>query len=153
MGNTQSCCKEFASPTKERRFSMFEYSRYPWDPMEWEIKEWHTDLRENEILLHEQNLNRVIKIRREQEEKDEVARKQREKQIEERENELKIKKEELEKKDLEIEEKVAMLEIAIRVNELNTKCGVWRYNLESWKLLPEDARDSHWEATLDQLIK
>ena len=82
---------------------MFEYSRYPWNPMDWEINEWHTELKEKEILMHEHNLNRVIQIKNDQEEKDEKARKQREKKIEQREKEQKIKKKEFEKKELALE--------------------------------------------------
>ena len=69
--------------------------------------------------MHEHNLNRVIQIKNDQEEKDEKLRKQREDKIEQREKERKIKKKELEKKELELEEKAALLEIAIRINELN----------------------------------
>ena len=87
--------------------------------MDWEIKEWQTELRENDIIMHEDNLKRINKIRKEQEEKKEEERKQREREIEERENELRIKHMELEKKELEFQEKAALLEIAIRVNELS----------------------------------
>ena len=69
--------------------------------------------------MHEHNLNRVIQIKNDQEEKDEKLRKQREDKIEQREKEHKIKKKEFEKKELELEEKAVLLEIAIRVNELN----------------------------------
>ena len=118
MGNAQSCCRVFSSLTQQKRVSICEYSSYPWDPMDWEIREWNTELRENDIIMHEYNLKRIIEIRKEQEEKEEEERKQREREIEKRENELQIKQMELEKKELEIQEKAALLEIAIRVNEL-----------------------------------
>ena len=119
MGNAQSSCRGFTSFINQKRLSICEYSSYPWDPMDWEIKEWHTELRENDIIMHEYNLKRINEIRKEQEEREEKERKHREREIEERENELRIKQMELEKKELELKEKAALLEIAIRVNELS----------------------------------
>lgn len=104
---------------EKKKFTMLEYSSYPWDPMDWEIKEWHTELRENDIIMHEYNIKRTNEIRKEQEKKEEEERQEREREIEERENELRLKQRELEKKELELQEKAAMLEIAIRVNELS----------------------------------
>jgi hypothetical protein len=73
--------------------------------MDWEIKEWHTGPRENDIIMYEFNLKRINGIRNEKEEQEEEERKQREREIKERENELRIKQMELEKKELDLQEK------------------------------------------------
>ena len=98
---------------------MFEYESFPWDPMDWEIKESFSELRENYIFMHEYNLNRANEIRKEQEIKDERERQEKERKIEEKEKELRMKQTELKKKEDELKEKEALLEIAIRVNELS----------------------------------
>ena len=100
--------------------------------MDWEIKEWQTELRENDIIMHEHNLKRITEIRKDQEEKEEKERKQREREIEDMENELLIKKIKLEKKELELQEKAALLEIDIKVTELSiaTRFGGLENRLE-----------------------
>ena len=30
-----------------------------WEPMDWEIREWYTELRENDITMHEINMKRA----------------------------------------------------------------------------------------------
>merc|ERR1719233_957219 len=90
-----------------------------WEPMEWEIREWYTLLRENDIAMHELNIERANQKRKAMEVAEAQERQRREQEIIDRENELADRQRELATKELELEEKAALLEIAIRVNELN----------------------------------
>ena len=149
MGNTQSSCLSRLNTQRRNKFLEFEYTDYPWDPMEWEIKEWYTELRENEISMHEYNLMRLNEIRKDHEEREEEERKQREKEIEEREHELTIGQKGLEKKELELKEKAALLEIAIRVNELSieTRFGGLEKRFEELEMASRNRHSFELEST------
>ena len=54
------------SSTKQKRVAIYEYSSYPWDPMDWKIKEWHTELGENDIIIMSKFLKRINEIMKEQ---------------------------------------------------------------------------------------
>ena len=90
-----------------------------WEPMEWEIREWYTLLRENDIAMHELNIERSIAKRKAFEAAEAEEQRRREQEIINREKELADRQRELAARELEIAEKEALLEIAIRVNELN----------------------------------
>ena len=81
--------------------------------MDWEIREWYTELRENDITMHELNMKRASQRRKVKEEQEAKERDRREQQIIERKNELAARQRELEAKELELEEKAALLQIKI----------------------------------------
>ena len=117
MGYLSSCCNESDEQSEENEEKEKDFCN--WEPKDWEINEWYTELRENDITMHEYNLQRMKDIRKALEERQAAEKLQRQREIEEREKELALKKKELEVKELELEEKAALLEIAIRVNELS----------------------------------
>ena len=118
-----------------------------WEPMDWEIREWYTELRENDITMHELNIKRSIQIKKAQEAKETEERRRREQEIIDRENELAARQRELEAKELELEEKAALLEIAIRVNELSieTRFGGLERRLEELQIASKLRRTQNME--------
>ena len=86
--------------------------------MEWEIKEWTTELRENDISMDEQNQKRKVEKMQSIEEIEKVERAKREKALIEKENMLSVLKFKLEAKERDIEGKSAVLNIAIKSNEI-----------------------------------
>ena len=127
-----------------------------WEPMDWEIREWYTELRENDIIIHELNIKRANLRRKAKEEQDAESSQRREKEIIDRENELAARQRELEAKELELEEKAALLEIAIRVNELSivTRFGGMERRLEELQIASKLRRTHNMEikrGSIDQL--
>jgi hypothetical protein len=118
-----------------------------WEPMDWEIREWYTELRENDITMHELNIKRSIQIKKAQEAQETEERRRREQEIIDRENELAARQRELEAKELELEEKAALLEIAIRVNELSieTRFGGLERRLEELQIASKLRRTQNME--------
>ena len=115
--------------------------------MDWEIREWYTELRENDITMHELNIKRSIQIKKAQEAQETEERRRREQEIIDRENELAARQRELEAKELELEEKAALLEIAIRVNELSieTRFGGLERRLEELQITSKLRRTKNME--------
>ena len=87
--------------------------------MDWEKREWHTVLRENDIITHELNMQRVSQREKASEEQEAEERRRRMQEVIDMENELAARQRELEAKELELEETEALLEVAIRVNVLS----------------------------------
>ena len=118
-----------------------------WEPMDWEIREWYTELRENDITMHELNMKRAIQRKMAQEEQEAEKRRRREQEIIDRENKLAARQRELEAKELELEEKAALLEIAIRVNELSieTRFGGLERRLEELQIASKLRRNQNIE--------
>ena len=118
MGQSNTCCTDADEDEDEddkEKLEAFD----KWEPEDWEIKEWCALLRENDITMHEHNLERIKSKRKAIEEQQAESKLQREREIREREEELEARRKELEARELELEEKAALLEIAIRVNELS----------------------------------
>ena len=139
-------CEEETTLTKEKE----------WEPMDWEIREWYTELRENDIIIHELNMKRASLRRKAKEEQDAESSRRREQEIIDRENELAARQRELEAKELELEEKAALLEIAIRVNELSieTRYGGMERRLEELQIYSKLSRTQNMEikrGSMDQL--
>ena len=89
-------------------------------PKDWEVKEWHAILRENYLCMCELNLQQKrAKL------KTEIERIEAERvKIQEKADEVNRMKRALERRELQIEEKKKLLEIAIRVNEINFESRV-----------------------------
>ena len=98
---------------------MIEYEDYPWSPMDWEVREWNTQLLENELSLEELHLKKKKEALMNQEKKEEDERRQRLKELDEEEKEIQKRQEEIERKEAELKKKSELLETAIRVNEIN----------------------------------
>ena len=142
MGQQVCCfedpeCEEEPTLTKEKE----------WEPMGWEIREWYTELRENDITMHEHNIKRDSQRKIALEEQETEKRRRREQEIIDRENELAALQRELEAKELELEEKAALLEIAIRVNELSieTRYGGLERRLEELQIASKLRRTQNME--------
>ena len=101
----QDCCFDLESE-QESDLTMTK----EWEPMDWEIREWYAELRENDVKMQS---------RKAKEEEGAEEKCKREQDIIERENQLAARQRELEAKELELEEKAALLEIAIRGNKLS----------------------------------
>ena len=143
MGHWTSCCNESEERVEENE----EKSLCQWEPKDWEVNEWYTELRENDITMHEYNLKRMKDIQKALEERQTAEKLQRQREIEEREIELAIRKKELEAKELELEEKAALLEIAIRVNELSieTRFGGLEKRFEELEMVTRRRRSLEFE--------
>ena len=115
--------------------------------MDWEIREWYTELRENDITMHELNMKRASQRRKAKEEEEAEERHRREQEIIDRENQLAARQRELEAKELALEEKAALLEIAIRVNELSieTRFGGLEQRLEELQIASKLRRTQNME--------
>ena len=88
-------------------------------PREWEVNEWCTELRENEIVLNEINLQKKNAMLDQMQQEVDLKRLKHEKEMFERGKGLTIIQKDLATKELEIEEKG--LEIIVRINELEKK--------------------------------
>ena len=88
--------------------------------MEWEIKEWTTELRENDMEMDEQNQQIREEKKRAIAKTEECQRAMREHMLTEKERMLSILKIKLETKERDIEGKAAVLNIAIKSNEMES---------------------------------
>ena len=144
-----SCCAKDLESVDDLSCQEEENSTEPkvWKPMEWEVREWYTLLRENDIAMHELNIKRANEIRKALEATEAEERKRREQEIIDREIELADRQRELEEKELELEEKEALLEIAIRVNELSieTRYGGLERRLEELQIAYKLRRNQDME--------
>jgi hypothetical protein len=142
LGQSSTCCTDGDEEVDGEEEK--EKGSDHWEPEEWQINEWYTELRENDITMHEYNLERIKAKRNALEEQQAEERLQREREIKEREEELEARKRELEAKEIELEEKAALLEIAIRVNELSieTRFGGLEKRFEELEIASRRRRSS-----------
>ena len=145
MGISNTCCTD-ADDEEDDKDNEEEKVEKKWEPEDWQIKEWCALLRENDITMHEYNLERAKAKRKALEEQLAEEKLLREREIKEKEEELEAKRKELEAKELELEEKAALLEIAIRVNELSieTRFGTLEKRFEELELATRNRRRS-WD--------
>ena len=144
----RSCCDaDSGSVTTHDDKKELSGTKQKWEPKEWEIREWYTLLRENDIAMYELNIERGNQKRKAMEEAEAEERRRREQEILERENELADRQRELAARELELEEKAALLEIAIRVNELSIEArfGGLERRLEALQIAYKLRRNQNME--------
>ena len=119
MGKYMNCC--LASNSSDEKSDKIEREDAInfWKPMEWEKREWVSELRQNDITMHELNIQRTNDRKITLETQEALEQQLREHEIEEREHELAIRQRELEEKELDLKEKSVLLDIAIQETELS----------------------------------
>ena len=89
--------------------------------MQWEIREWYTELRENNNYMDTKNLRMRNERKKETDQKEAITIVSREKDIADRENNQQNLRVKLEAKERDIEGKTAVLEVSIKLNEIKSE--------------------------------